>query len=155
MDIKTILWPTDLSRNSLKAARQVVSLADKYQAKVIVLYVGTDLTSLYEGYGQPGQEHLRHFQEWEIKKAKEHLEGICEKDLKACPLLNIKLVQGDPATEILKAVDQEKADLIVLTSHGKGQEALDYKTPEFGSVARKVLAQAPVPVVVVNPLTAS
>ena len=155
MDVKTILWPTDLSRNSLKAGRQVVSLADKYQAKVVLLYVGTDLTALYEGYGHPNEEHLRHFQEWELKKAKERLEGICAKDLKACPMLNIKLVQGDPAQEILKAVAAEQADMVVLTSYGKGQEALDSKTPEFGSVARKVLAQAPVPVVVVNPLTAA
>ncbi len=154
MDVKTILWPTDLSRNSLKAAPQVKSLADKYQARVILLYVGTDLTNLYEGYGHPGQEHLRHFQEWELKKAKEQMEGICAKDLQACPLLNIKLVQGDPATEILKAIDEEKADMVVLTSHGKGQEALDAKTPEFGSVVRKVLSKSPKPVVVVNPLTA-
>mgnify|MGYP005844546349 CR=1 FL=1 len=152
MDVKTILWPTDLSRNSLKAARQVVSLADKYQARVVLLYVGTDLTTLYEGYGHPSPEHLRHFQEWELKKAKEQMEGICSRDLKACPLLNIKLVQGDPATEILRAIDGEKADMVVLTSHGKGQEDLDQKTPEFGSVARKVLTQSPVPVVVVNPL---
>lgn len=154
MEVKTILWPTDLSKNSLKAAAQVVSLADKYQARVILLYVGTDLTALYEGYGHPSSEHLQHFQEWELKKAKEKMEGICAKDLKACPLLNIKLVQGDPAAEILKAIDAEQADLVVLTSHGKGQEALDQKTPEFGSVARKVLALSPKPVVLVNPLVA-
>ncbi len=153
MEVKTILWPTDLSRNSLQAARQVVSLADKYQAKVILLYVGTDLTALDQAYGYPSQEHLKHFQEWELQKAKEQMEGICAKDLKACPLLHLKLVQGDPATEILKAIKEEKADMVVLTSHGKGQEALDAKTAEFGSVARKVLAQSPIPVVVVNPLT--
>ncbi len=154
MDVKTILWPTDLSGNSLKAAPQVVSLANTYQAKVILLYVGTDLTTLDQAYGYPGQEHLRHFQEWELKKAKEQMEGICAKDLQACPMLHLKLVQGDPAAEILKAIDEEQADMVVLTSHGKGQEALDAKSPEFGSVARKVLALSPKPVVVVNPLTA-
>jgi nucleotide-binding universal stress UspA family protein len=82
------------------------------------------------------------------------MESICDKDLKACPMLQIKLVQGDPAAEILKAVAEEKADLVVLTSHGKGQEALDTKSPEFGSVARKVLSLSPVSVYVVNPLTA-
>jgi hypothetical protein len=33
--IQTILWPTDLSRNSLKSAKHVVSLAEKYQAKIL------------------------------------------------------------------------------------------------------------------------
>lgn len=154
MEVHTILWPTDLSKNSLKAGKNVMSLAQKYQARVVMMYVGTDLTALDQAYGYPSQEHLRHFQEWELKKAKQQMEGICDKDLKACPMLQIKLVQGDPAAEILKAVAEEKADLVVLTSHGKGQEALDSKTPEFGSVARKVLANSPVAVLVVNPLTA-
>jgi hypothetical protein len=29
MEVRTILWPTDLSKNSLKAAKHVVSLADQ------------------------------------------------------------------------------------------------------------------------------
>ncbi len=146
MEVQTILWPTDLSKNSLKAAKHVMSLADKYQAKVVMMYVGTDLTSMDKAYGYPSAQQLRHFQEWELEQAKKQMEGICEKDLKACPLLQLKLVQGDPATEILKAVKDDKADMVVLTSHGKGQEALDQKSTEFGSVARKVLAQSPVSV---------
>ena len=153
MEVRTILWPTDLSKNSLKAAKHVMSLADKYQARVIMMYVGTDLTAMDQAYGYPSQEHLRHFQDWELTKAKKQMEGICEQDLKACPLLQVKLVQGDPAGEILKAVQEEKADLLVLTSHGKGHEAVDQKSVEFGSVARKVLAQSPITVHLVNPLT--
>ena len=42
MEVRTILWPTDLSKNSIKAAKHVSSLAEKYQAKVILLYVGVD-----------------------------------------------------------------------------------------------------------------
>ena len=69
--IRTILWPTDLSKNSLKSAKHVVSLAEKYQAKIIMLYVATDLTSLYGGYAHsPGEHHLQHFQEWELQQAK-------------------------------------------------------------------------------------
>ena len=45
MEVRTILWPTDLYRNSIKAAKHVESLAEKYQAKVIVLFVGVDLMS--------------------------------------------------------------------------------------------------------------
>ena len=46
MEVRTILWPTDLSKNSIKAAKHVSSLANKYQAKVILLYVGVDLLSI-------------------------------------------------------------------------------------------------------------
>lgn len=151
MEVRTILWPTDLSRNSLKAAPLVNSLAEKYQAKVVVLYVGVDLTTLSRSYGYPGEEHLKHFQEYELKQAKQKLESVCQQELKACPLLNIKLVQGDPATEILKAIRDEKADLLVLSSHGRTADEVEALTPEFGSVAKKVISNSPVPVQLINP----
>lgn len=50
---------------------------------------------------------------------------------------------GDPAREILKLVDKEKVDLVVMASHG---EKANFK---FGSVAEKVLKNATVPVTVI------
>lgn len=151
MEVRTILWPTDLSRNSLKAAPLVNSLAEKYQAKVVVLYVGVDLTALSRSYGYPNEQHLKHFQEYELQQAKHKLETVCQKELSACPLLNLKLVQGDPASEILKAVKEEKADLVVISTHGRTADEVDTLTPEFGSVAKKVITNSPVPVQLVNP----
>jgi nucleotide-binding universal stress UspA family protein len=154
MEVRTILWPTDLSKNSIKAAKHVSSLAEKYQAKVILLYVGVDLMSYFPAYGNyPSEDQLEHFQSWELKQAKKHLETVCAKELKACPNIEIKLVQGDAATEILKMVKSVKADMVVLTSHGRGHEDLDQKSADFGSVAKKVMANSPVPVHLVNPYT--
>lgn len=151
MEVRTILWPTDLSKNSIKAAKHVSSLAQKYQAKVILLYVGVDLMSHFRAYGNPSEDQLEHFQNWELKQAKKHLEAVCEKELKSCPNIQVKLVQGDAAAEILKAVKEDKADMVVLTSHGRGHEELDQKSADFGSVAQKVMAKSPVPVHLVNP----
>jgi nucleotide-binding universal stress UspA family protein len=151
MEVKTILWPTDLSRNSLKAAKHVESLAEKYQAKVILLYVGVDLMAHFGAYSYPSEEHLQHFQSWELQHAKKQLEEVCEKELKACPKIDIKLVTGHAACEIIKVAKDIKADMIVLTSHGRGHDELDQKSADFGSVARQVLAQSPVPVHLVNP----
>ncbi len=152
MEVRTILWPTDLSKNSIKAAPQVSSLAQKYEAKVVLLYVGVDPMTMFPAYGSyPSKEHLQHFQDYELKHARKELEGVCEKQLKACPNIQVKLVQGDAAAEILKMIEHEKADMVVLTTHGRGAEALDQKSADFGSVAKKVMANAPVPVHVVNP----
>jgi nucleotide-binding universal stress UspA family protein len=152
MEVRTILWPTDLSKNSIKAAKHVSSLAEKYKAKVILLYVGVDLMSFFPAYGNyPSEDQLEHFQNWELKQAKKHLESVCEKELKACPNIEVKLVQGDAATEILKMAQETKADMMVLTSHGRGHEDLDQKSADFGSVAKKVMANSPVPVHLVNP----
>lgn len=154
--VRTILWPTDLSKNSLKAAKHVVSLADKYQAKVVMLYVGTDLAAHFGGYADdPGEKHLQRFQEWELQQARKKMEEICATDLKACPNLEIRLVQGDAAQEILKAIAAEKADMVVITTHGKGHEDIDKKSPYFGSVAEKILRTSPVPVHLINPFAAA
>lgn len=151
MEVRTILWPTDLSKNSIKAAKHVSSLAQKYQAKIILMYVGVDLMSYFQAYGTPSEDQLKHFQDWELKQAKMQLETVCEKELQACPNIEVKLVQGDAASEILKAVKEAKADMVVLTSHGRGHEDLDQKSTDFGSVAKKVMANSPVPVHLVNP----
>jgi nucleotide-binding universal stress UspA family protein len=153
MEVRTILWPTDLSKNSIMAAKHVSSLALKYQAKVILLYVGVDLLSYFRAYGDPSKDQLEHFQSWELNQAKKHLETVCEQELQACPNIEVKLVQGDAASEILKTIKEAKADMVVLTSHGRGQEDLDQKSADFGSVAKKVLANSPVPVHLVNPYT--
>ena len=50
-------------------------------------------------------------------------------------------------------VKEAKADMVVLTSHGRGHEDLDQKSTDFGSVAKKVMANSPVPVHLVNPFT--
>ncbi len=151
MEVKTILWPTDLSRNSIKAAKHVESLAEKYQAKVILLYVGVDLMTHFGAYSYPSGDHLKHFQSWELQQARKQLEQVCEQNLKACPNIELRLVQGDAAAEILKMAKKEKADMIVMTSHGRGHDELDQKSADFGSVARKVMANSPVPVHLVNP----
>jgi len=151
MEVHTILWPTDLSKNSIKAAKHVESLAEKYQAKVVLLYVAVDLMTHFGAYSYPTPEHVKHFQDWEMQHAKKQLETVCAKELKACPKIEMRLVQGDAAAEIIKAVKKEKADMVVLTSHGRGTEELDQKSADFGSVAKKVLANSSVPVHLVNP----
>jgi nucleotide-binding universal stress UspA family protein len=58
-----------------------------------------------------------------------------------------RVVSGDPAVEIVKAAGEEKADLIVMGTHGR--KGLEYSL--FGSVAAKVVRDAPIPVLTVNP----
>ena len=67
MEVRTILWPTDLSKNSIKAAKHVSSLALKYQAKVILLYVGVDLMSYFRAYGDSQQGSIGAFSELGIE----------------------------------------------------------------------------------------
>ena len=47
---------------------------------------------------------------------------------------------GDPTQEILKLIDKEEIDLVVMASHGSQGNF------RFGSVTEKVLKNSPVPV---------
>ncbi|WP_432736588.1 universal stress protein [Maridesulfovibrio sp. FT414] len=150
MSVKTILWPTDLSRYSLEAIDEVVSLSTLYGAKVVVLYSAIDLCSFFPAYGNyPDQDYLNRFRDWEIEKARKSLDTLCNEELRSCPLIEIRLTHGDPVANILKYADKERADLIVISSHGLGREKRGALPGKIGSVTINVIEQSPVSVHVI------
>jgi nucleotide-binding universal stress UspA family protein len=52
---------------------------------------------------------------------------------------------GDPAKEILKFIDYEKIDLVVMATHGMKAHF------PFGSVTEKVVKNAKAPVLTISP----
>jgi nucleotide-binding universal stress UspA family protein len=146
MEVKKILWPTDFSSNAEKALPYVASLSDKYQTEVHVLYVIEELAYHETWYGEFDKSHIEKIQEWEDEKAKERLTQICNKYLKGCPLYVRHVAIGDPAQEILKLVEKQKVDMVVMATHGRKGHF------PFGSVTEKVVKHCPVAVVTV-PIT--
>jgi nucleotide-binding universal stress UspA family protein len=143
MEVKKILWPTDLSGNAQKALDYVTSLSEKYQSEVHVLYVIEQLSQHEPWYGDFEKSHVEKIQEWEQKTAKKRLDEICENFLKGCPLYIKHTAVGDPAQEILGFIAKEKVDLVVMASRGKKGHF------RFGSVAEKVIRNSAVPVVAI------
>ena len=143
MKIKKILWPTDFSSSAEKALDQVVSLTEKDQAERHVLYVIEDLAHHDEWYGAFEEDHARKVSDFSMKTAQQKLDQICEKYLDGCPLYIRHVAMGDPAVEILKLIEAEKIDLVVMASRGaKGQFP-------FGSVTDKIVRNSEIPVVTV------
>ncbi len=143
MEVKKILWPTDFSDNAEHALPYVTSLGEKYQTEVHVLYVISGLANHEPWYGEFDQSHIEKIHEWERKTAEKRLNEICEKYLDGCPLYVKHIATGDPAKEILKLAEKEKVDMVVMASHGRKGHF------HFGSVAERVVKNAPVPVVTV------
>lgn len=143
MDRKKILWPTDLSENARKALPYVSSLAEKYDTDVHVLYVIEELGHHERWYGEFDKSHIDRIHEWENEKAKERLDQICKKNLEGCHLYTRHIAIGDPAQEILRLIDKEKVDMVVMASRGEKGHF------QFGSVAEKVVKNSPVPVVTI------
>lgn len=143
MEVKKILWPTDLSGNAEKALPLVTSLSEKLQGEVHLLYVIEELALHEPWYGEFDSSHIDKIHDWERKKAEERLDWVCGEHLQGCPLYIKHMAIGDPADEILKIIPEEGIDMVVMAKRGrKGRFS-------FGSVTEKVVKNAPVPVSVV------
>ena len=139
-----ILFPCDFSRNSSKILPYVLSIAEKYNSQVYILYV--DELHEWGGHFIP-HPSIETLQKEALKAAEKAMDKICEEQLESCPNFQRKIVSGEPATEILKLIESEDIDMVVMGTHGrKGMEHAI-----FGSVAENVVKKSPVPVLVVNP----
>ena len=143
MEVRRVLWPTDFSDNAEKALDYVTSLSEKYQTEVHVLYVIPELALHESWYGEFDKSHFDKIQEWEKKTAKKRLDQVCEHYLKGCPLYIKHIATGDPAEEIIKLIEQEKIDMVIMATHGQKGHF------HFGSVAEKVVKNSPIPVITI------
>ncbi len=143
MEVKRILWPTDLSGRAKHALAYVRSLTEKYGADIHVLYVITDIAHHRGLYGNFEQAHIDRIYAWEKEKATERLDKICSQELEGCPLYVKHIAVGDPAQEIIKTTQKEKIDMVVLATRGAGGYF------QVGAVADKVIRHSSVPVVMV------
>jgi nucleotide-binding universal stress UspA family protein len=141
MEMKRILWPTDLSGTAEAALPYVRSLTQKYNTEIHVLYVIENIADHRGWYGELEQSRIKKIIEWEEKTAKERLESICNNYLEGCPLYIKHVAIGDPAQEILRLIESEQIDTVVMATKGEKSNF------GFGSVTEKIVKNSPVPVV--------
>jgi nucleotide-binding universal stress UspA family protein len=148
VEIKKILFPIDLTLNSSKVLPYVLSASEKYKSMIYLLHVVEDLRSFGSRYiDDIPHEHLDRFQQEATEAAKKAMDRVCDEQLQSCPNFQRKMVSGDPATEILKLIDSEGIDLVIMGTHGR--KGLEHVI--FGSVAENVVKKSPAPVLTINP----
>jgi nucleotide-binding universal stress UspA family protein len=124
--IHSILFPTDFSSYSNQAYLHAVDLAEAHRAALTIVYVNVPGQEADAGYWR----ELLH----QIRPANPNI-----------PVRHVFL-DGDPATEIVRYARDAGVDRIVMGTHGRtGTERL-----LMGSVAEKVLRDAPCSVLVVK-----
>lgn len=88
--------------------------------------------------------------EWMTKEARQYLDQISA-ELRQTLLAGVEVetlvATGDPASAILSTAQEHQADLIVMTSHGRG--ALGRAA--YGSIADRIARSAAIPVVITRP----
>jgi len=139
-----ILLPTDGSKQANKAAEHAIWIARESGAEIIALTV-METSSLV---GLPADDliiRLREMLEEEASRSLEAVKKLVEEsgaDIK----LTVRTDEGSPAEAILRTVEKEEVDLVVMGTSGK--HGLDRFL--LGSVAEKVVRSAGCPVLVVH-----
>jgi nucleotide-binding universal stress UspA family protein len=163
INVKNILYATDLSENALYAFGYAVSLADAYGAKLTLLHVLSERPNLDArviGYVTQSQwdaikeTHVDEARQALIGKQKGHgaVREVLDRFSKNAKTENgvepdeIIVRRGNPVEEILAQAEENGSDLIVLGAHGNGTLA----DTMMGSTVRRVLRRSNVPVVTVR-----
>ncbi len=167
IEVKKILYATDLSENARFAFAYAVSLAKLYGANITLLHILPEGSELMEkhiiGYIDPGKwEEIktRHFDEARkalIGKRRDHLavrevlHHFSEKSMKSednegIGSGEIIVERGNPVEEIINQSRKQNCDLIVMGTHGHGtlEDAM------IGNTARRVIRRSKIPVLVVR-----
>lgn len=139
-DFKTVLYATDFSESSDYAFEYALSLAKKFNSRLLLVHVINEPVDL-RGFYVP---HISFDKlEEEIKEgANKMMEKFCRKHLPDYDNYETFILPGIPYDEIIKKAEEENADLIVMGTHGR--TGLDHVL--FGSTAEKVVRKSPVPV---------
>lgn len=135
----TILFPTDFSGRCSGAARYVKALSDRFDSNIILLHV------LEARIGQPGDPQFGGvlMEPWiDIEeRTRELLDEYLKEELAGSKVRRM-LLRGSVASTILEVAREQKADLMVIPSHGYGT----LRRMLFGSTASTLLHRSPCPV---------
>jgi nucleotide-binding universal stress UspA family protein len=142
--ITKILVPTDLSELSLASIDYARSLANVYGARVFLLHA-VDVVPVVSF---PTIDFtLETSLQDEAEKGKEILENFASRFLGDVEQVTAVVRRGFAYEEIMRFVDEEGIDLIVMATHGR--TGLPHII--MGSVAERVVRHSPVPVLTIKP----
>ena len=166
IEIKKILYATDLSENSIHAFAYTASLANLYGASITILHVLFEESHMDSRIAPIiGEDKWEAIKKGHYAEAREKLIGKRRENVAMREVIHvfsekvkaeaenpdfdtdeIIIESGDPADTIIETAENRNCDLIVMGSHGHGivEKLL------IGSTARKVVRESKKPVLVVR-----
>jgi len=165
IQIKKILYATDLSETAIHAFSYAVSLANMYGAGITILHVLTEfpeeefISNMIPAntWKAIKEQHYSEARDQLIGKKRDHValrevlhafseEVRADSQDQTFVTDEILIEPGAPAETIVQTAIEQNCDLIVMGTHGQGiiAEVL------IGSTAKRVVRQSPVPVLVIR-----
>jgi nucleotide-binding universal stress UspA family protein len=145
-DIHAVLVSTDFSDYGDAALPHAFRVAKDYGANVVMLHVLDAFpppNPLYAHYYPiPTPEQTQQAE----AKAQQALRARIPEALRDSGRVETQVAQGSPAAEILRVAEEREVSLIVISTHGR----TGLRRLALGSVAERVIRDAPCPVLVVR-----
>jgi universal stress protein A len=143
-DINRILVVSRDTKYCQEAVHYGISLARKYGAELSIVHVVHNPFGL-EGWNLPTIALGKEYQSI-LKEAKEDLDRIIKQEkAKGLPIKEL-IREGNPTGEVLKVVEEEKIDLLVMLAHEEGR--LEHFL--FGRSNEELIRAIPCPILLVK-----
>lgn len=150
LPIKRILCPVDFSPPSEEAFDAALELAAQFSAELLVFHAVVPVPVPIAGF-ETSSTDLERIEATREASTRISLQQLVRTHRKRFPDVRIREVQsiGEAADAILQAAEEERVDLIVLSTHG----ATGLRKWIFGSIADKILRGARCDVLTIHPIS--
>jgi nucleotide-binding universal stress UspA family protein len=145
-DIRTILLTTDFSETSKEAFEPALTLAGKFGARIIVVYVDDDRRAMVVPDHVAVNLDLESIYAHQHELHQNRLAELVDAQFSGESKVTCEVPRGTPYVEIVRLANEREVDLIVMATHGGGfiSHAI------LGSTTERVLRRAPCPVLVIK-----
>ena len=140
---KKILCPIDYSDSSFNALKHAIEITIKDSAILYLMYVADE--NVFDSGGLKFDAEFNHTAET-VTGMEQKLRSSIPEEIRCSINVEILIREGVPFEEILKAARDNVTDLIVIGTHGR--TGITYMV--IGSVAEKVIRNAPCPVLCIR-----
>jgi nucleotide-binding universal stress UspA family protein len=142
---RRILHPTDFSKASASAFTKAVEMAKASRAELLIAHVMNPIVPVAgEGYVSPKmyEDLVASTRAWAEKQLDQRLARAKKSGVRVKGVL----AEGSAHEQIVRITKSKRADLVVMGTHGRSGLAKLF----LGSVAGRVVAAAPCPVLTVR-----
>ena len=137
-----VLVPVDFEESSREALEVAMDLALTFEARLTIVHAWEISPYVYAGLSYVPIDLWTPIE----RAAKQQLETTLALVRKRVPRAEAILAKGPAAAEVLAAIEQSKADLVVMGTHGRH----GVSRMLLGSVAEKIVRASPVPVLTIR-----
>ncbi len=147
LPFKKILCTTDFSEPSYEGVKTANELAAQFSSELILVHVVSPVPVLgAPHHTTPVSFDIPAYQQTFIEQSRETLQKVADDLIRSDLKSETQVMVGYAADEIVRVAEEEKADLIVIATHGhSGFERL-----LLGSVTERVIRHSPCPVLSVK-----